>query len=78
LLFTKGKPCIDAGAKLDAEGAFDDLKRQRLVQLQHKYYGLFFLGCAYLQPFLLCWLWGDAWNGMWFVTINSIHSRIGP
>ena len=35
------------------------------MRLQHKYYGLFFFGCSYIQPLLLCALWGDAWNGMW-------------
>ena len=65
LMFSKGKACLEMGQKLEADGAFDDLKSQPLVRIQHKWYGLFFLGCAYLQPLLLCALWGDAWNGMW-------------
>lgn len=63
-MFTKNKTCLEAGKKFDEDGAFDDLKSQPLVRFQHKYYGLFFLGAAYLQPMLICSLWGDAWNGM--------------
>ena len=65
LMFTKNSTCLEAGKKLVSSGGLDDLKAQPLVRLQHKYYGLFFFGCAYLQPFLLCSLWGDGWNGLW-------------
>ena len=57
LMFTKNKACLEAGKKLDQEGAFDDLKSQKLVQIQHKYYGLFFFTAAYLFPLLMCSLW---------------------
>ena len=35
------------------------------MRVQHKYYGLFFFGCSYIQPLLLCALWGDSWTGLW-------------
>ncbi len=52
---------------------FDDLKAQRLVQIQHKYYGLFFLGAAFVQPMIVCSLWGETlWNNIYVAGTLSV------
>jgi fatty-acid desaturase len=65
LMFNKNKKTLETGREMEAHGQMDDLKSQWLVRFQHKYYGLFFLGAGFLQPFLIASLWGDGWNGMW-------------
>ena len=67
LMFTKSKTCLEAGKKLEEGGMLDDLKAQRLVRLQHKYYGLVFLSAAFVYPALVSALWGETlWNGIYF------------
>ena len=64
-MFTKNKSTLETGRKLEADGAFDDLKAQWMVRFQHKYYGIIFLLSALVQPVLIAALWGDAWNDLW-------------
>jgi stearoyl-CoA desaturase (Delta-9 desaturase) len=42
----------------------DDLKADRLVQLQHDYYLPLAIGMGFLLPMAIATLWGDPWGGL--------------
>lgn len=64
LCHTKHPAAIEAGIRLEKAGVMDDLLKNPVVMFQHKWYGLMFLACTFLQPYLIASLWGDAMNGL--------------
>ena len=64
LCHTKSSWYLHHGSKMEADGLMRDLKADKLVIAQHRYYGIVFFLAALLQPALIASLWGDGFNGL--------------